>query len=1041
MDIADNNERAASSWQAQLTQQFYTWELRGRGWHVWDVPVDPEPAFVPFFGYRPLFDGLECDDGRKHTLISGMIDWLHRRVMGSFRRQTPVEDDPDAKPAQPRLCYQSGELAELQLSLPSTLQIAPEAAEQLLISIGTCTHTPAFELLGLPDRLVVQFACDPGAAIHTRQQIEAFLPEVTVVQQAQTLETAWRDAGGGDSIVAELGLAREFMLPLQATRRSFAVDPLTAILGVLSDVGSNEVALLQVIFQPVRHAWAESVLRSVVQGDGVPLFEGARDYLKKAKEKVSCPLYGAVIRVAARSWEDDRASELGRRMVGALTCLNDAGGNELIPLDNEGYDAEQHEDDLMLRRSRRSGILLNSAELLSLVHPPSASIQLAKLRGGVRKTKSAPANASQPCCTLGENEHAGQARPVSLTREQRARHVHIVGASGTGKSTLLLNLILQDVRAGDGVAVLDPHGDLIDDVLARLPDNRVDDVVLLDPSDEDYPVGLNVLSAHSAMEKNLLSSDLVAVFRRMSTSWGDQMNAVLANAILAFLESSRGGTLLDLRRFLVETGYRKQFLATVQDAEVVYYWTREFPLLVGRSHSSVLTRLNTFLRPKPIRYMVAQQQSRLDFGKIMDDGKILLARLSHGAIGQENAYLLGTLLVSKFHQLALGRQRIRESERRYFWLYVDEFQNFATPSMAALLSGARKYRLGLVLAHQEMRQLESVAPDVAAAVLTNAFARVCFRLGDEDARKLANGFSAFDARDLQSLGRGEAVCRLERADADFSLRTRVVARHDEARAAECRDRVLDNTRTRFAVRREAIEALLARDAPPTDTSEDVESKRPRVPSARVPTATDARVPRSSTHDLPGPRPPPAATVPQPAEPAPQGRGGPQHRYLQRLIKQFAEGLGYRASIEENVLQGRGVDVGLTKGDTTIACEICITTEHAHELENVRKCLAAGYNQVVVVTPEAGRMASLRRFIEAGLSEDEKRVVHFFVPEEFFAFVRDLEVRQLDRERMVRGYKVKTKFKPVEADEGDDRRQAISQVVAKALRRLNDRSGK
>src|SRR5581483_954415 len=283
----------------------------------------------------------------------------------------------------------------------------------------------------------------------------------------------------------------------------------------------------------------------------------------------------------------------------------------------------------------------------------------------------------------------------------------------------------------------------------------------------------------------------------------------LGNAILAFLESERGGTLVDLRRFLVEMAYRKDYLRTVRDPEVVYYWTKEFPLLTGRPQGPVLTRLDAFLRPKPIRYMVAQNQSRLDFGDILDRGKILLARLSHGAIGAENSYLLGTLLVSKLHQLALGRQRQREEQRRYFWLYIDEFHQFATPSMASILSGARKYRLGLILAHQELQQLDNV-PEVASAVASNAYTRVCFRLSDQDAKKLEPAFTGFTAPDLQNLGTGEAIARVERADLSFNLRTTRPPTTDERQANQVREDVVRLTRERYAVPRTEVEAALSR---------------------------------------------------------------------------------------------------------------------------------------------------------------------------------------------------------------------------------------
>jgi hypothetical protein len=371
---------------------------------------------------------------------------------------------------------------------------------------------------------------------------------------------------------------------------------------------------------------------------------------------------------------------------------------------------------------------------------------------------------------------------------------------------------------------------LIDAILQRIPPERADDVVLLDPADEDFPVGFNILSAHSELEKNLLASDLVAVFRRLSTSWGDQMNAVLGNAIIALLESNRGGTLIDLRRFLVEPAFRREFLSTVQDQDVIYYWMKEFPLLSGRPQGPVLTRLDTFLRPKVVRYMVGQKDSRLDFADVMDRGKIFLARLSHGAIGEENAHLLGTLLVSKFHQVVLGRQRIAETERRYFWLYVDEFQNFATPSMAAILSGARKYRLGLILAHQELHQLASKAPEVASAVAANPFTRVCFRLGDDDAKKLATGFVSFEAIDLQNLSTGEAICRVERAELDFNLRTAPLSEVDERTVASVRQQAVMLSRKKYAVAREEVEAELLRSRGEIDLqAKGVPSKQEKRP--------------------------------------------------------------------------------------------------------------------------------------------------------------------------------------------------------------------
>ena len=705
-------------------------------------------------------------------------------------------------------------------------------------------------------------------------------------------------------------------------------------------------------------------------------------------------------------------------------------------------------------------MLLNSDELLSLVHLPGAAVRSPKLRRETRKTKAAPALAAGHPFILGENVHNGRSVEVSLSPVQRLRHMHVIGASGTGKSTFLLNMILQDIENGEGLAVLDPHGDLIDAILARVPEKRWGDVVLLDPSDEEYPVGFNILSAHSELEKHLLASDLSAVFRRLSTSWGDQMSSVLGNAILAFLESERGGMLADLRRFLVEKDYRNEFLETVRDCEVVYYWQKEFPMLTGKPQGPLLTRLDIFLRPKPIRYMVAQKENKLDFARIMNGGQIFLAKLSQGAIGEENAFLLGTLLVSKFHQLALSRQETAESGRRDFYLYIDEFHNFVTPSMASILSGARKYHLGLVLAHQEMRQIGRDS-EVAAAVLANPYARVCFRLGDEDARKLESGFAFFEAKDLQNLGTGEALCRLERAEYDFNLKTHPLEPVDEDLAAENQAAIMQLSRQRYGVRRELVEAELERERPTAARETPPTKMRPEPAAAAAPVApaTPARpadsepIPTIATTAAPMPpvRPPPlqdlpteptakprerAKPKPAPAEPATPGRGGQQHKYLQQLIKQWAEGMGWRAEIEKQILEGAGsVDVALIKGKVTVACEISVTTGVEQELGNIDKCLKAGFSYVVAVSEDTKQTEKTRNALTKRTGGQVPKNVRFLSVEEFLSFVESLEAQAAGREATVHGFKVKTSFRTADDEEKQVQKKALSQVILDALKKM------
>jgi len=1020
------SELSAPTRVEQLTAQFYGWEVRGRGWWLWPYAADLEPPFVPFVLHDVPLAQRPTDDARKPTVLSELWDFIRGRAAAPAPpvAAAPSVLDPDLLDVAAEPYTPEGALLEFQVSVPPTLKVTKEACEQFLLALSYCACPVSFEVIGTRDAIRIQLACREEDAPQLQQQLAAHFPDAVVTDAPAALDILWTREATREAVVVDFGLSEEFMRPLR-TARSFEPDPLIAIAAALADLGEGELGVLQVLFQRTRYPWAESVMRAVTDWEGHAFFVDAPEMAALAKTKIARPLFAALVRVAAQSPHYGRAWTIAKALGAGLAQFADPPSNELIPLSDDQYPAAEHETDLVLRQARRSGMLLNSEELVSLVHVPSASLRVPKVAREMKKTKAAPSTAAGRDLVLGENLHAGRTTPVTLGTEERMQHTHVIGASGTGKSTLLLNMIVQDLRQGAGLAVLDPHGDLIDHILGHVPDDRLDDVILLDPADEEYPVGFNMLSAHSALEKNLLSSDLVAVFRRLSTSWGDQMTSVLGNAVLAFLESEEGGTLADLRRFLIEPEYRKLFLATVRDPEVVYYWQREFPLLAGKPQAPLLTRLDAFLRPKPIRYMVAQRESRLDFGAIMNDGKIFLAKLAQGLIGEENAYLLGSLLVSKFHQLAMSRQELVQAARRPFYLYIDEFQNFVTPSMAAILSGARKYRLGLVLAHQDLRQV-SKDQDVLSAVLSNPYTRVCFRVGDLDARRLEDGFASFDAKDLQSLGLGEAICRVERADYDFNLKTLSLPSTDLAVAETRRERIIARSREKYATHRQEVEALLTtkRAASPAEVKrpDRREHATPRQPQTPVPWA--------------GPtRPPGTIHIPEAAT-APVGRGGQQHQYLQQLIRRWAESKGWRAVIEQQILDGLGrVDVALEKGACRLACEISVTTSPEHEVGNVQKCLAAEFSHVVVVSADRKTLRQVSHSLDVALGEEERARVRSLTPEETFAFLEKLDALAASKEETVRGYRVKVQYKPVGEDEKETRRQAISQVILKALRRL------
>ena len=1015
----------------KLSEQFYSWEMRGRGWQVYDAPVSIEPPFRPFYGHFLPATSTSVDDGRKPTALSSFVERLRGRLAPQpvqAVEEIPIEEelDPDWQPRQ--------DVEEFSISLPADLSVPRELFEQFLFNLSLCRGCISFELLATSDAITPLFAVHPSDALLIHQQLAAYFPEAHAQPQERMLESVWNEPV--ETAIVEFGLADEFMLPLATGK----LDGFVGFAGGLADLQPGETGLFQVLFQPTHYPWAESALLAVTDNEGGPFFVNRPELVPVTRQKLSRPLFAAVLRLAAKAEDSERAWEILRGMAGSLSALNHPNGNELIPLRNDDYPFPCHIEDMLHRQSRRSGMLLNSEELLALVHLPSPAVQTPKLVRKKNHTKAAPKVVTgERGLLLGNNVYGGKITAVRLSPEQRVRHTHIVGASGTGKSTLLFNLIRQDIENGEGLAVLDPHGDLVEQVLGIIPPGRIQDVVLVDPSDEEFPVGFNILSAHSELEKTLLASDLVSVFQRLSTSWGDQMSSVLHNGILAFLESSEGGTLSDLRRFLLDPAFRNSFLKTVRDPEIVYYWQKGFPQLSGnKSIGPVLTRLETFLSPKPIRYIVSQKENRLDFAAFMDTGKIFLAKLPQGLIGRENAYLLGSLLVSKFQQVAMSRQRQVASGRRDFWIYADEFHHFITPSMAEILSGARKYRVGLVLAHQELRQLQR-DEEVASAVLSNCFTRVVFRVGDSDARSLAEGFSSFETRDLQNLEIGEAVCRVERSDFDFNLS--VPFADPEASSSETRDAVIAASRTAYGKPRSEIEEELFRKVSPAPGTEqgkkDISAADVRRPTEPLSEEHGEPVVEAAELKAPPIVKPVPVSLPAIAEPKPEispplpktlGKGGQKHKYLQQFIKQWAQGMGYMAVIEEQVAGGQ-VDVSLQKNNRKIACEISVTTATEQEIGNVRKCLAASFDFVALVVPDEKRVAGFRKALQESLSDSEWLKIRVVTPDELFTFIEELDAKDANRRGTIRGYNVKVNHHAVDTISKKDRLTRISKILS------------
>jgi hypothetical protein len=345
--------------------------------------------------------------------------------------------------------------------------------------------------------------------------------------------------------------------------------------------------------------------------------------------------------------------------------------------------------------------------------------------------------------------------------------------------------------------------------------------------------------------------------------------------------------------------------------------------------------------------------------------------------------------------------------------------------MAAILAGTRKYRLGLVLAHQELRQLEARDTDVASAISSNAYTRVCFRLGDQDAKKLENGFSFFTASDLQSLGTGEAICRIERADFDFNLVTKPLQKIDDGIAEERRQKIIALSREKYAVPRENVEI---------ETSVQDKFEKASAPAQEQKESRSIQDETSSVVNAILSRRTPQEERAIPSIPVQPGRGGGEHKYLQHLIKRYANDMGYIASIEKPILDGKGnVDVALEKEKYSIACQISVTTPVDQEAGNVKKCLSAGFNYVAVICSDAKKIEQLRKSVVSEIEPGEMERVRFFSPDQVLSFIQEIAAQSVSTEKTVRGYRVKTNYHPSGGEE--IRKQAIAQVIVGAIKRI------
>jgi CxxC-x17-CxxC domain-containing protein len=424
----------------------------------------------------------------------------------------------------------------------------------------------------------------------------------------------------------------------------------------------------------------------------------------------------------------------------------------------------------------------------------------------------------------------GQARRFGIKTDDRRRHVYVIGKTGMGKTTMIENMVMADIYAGHGVGIVDPHGDYAEHVIECIPSSRINDVVYFNPSDVDYPVGFNILEAVDETHKHLIASGLMGVFKKIWPDvWSARMEHILNNCILSLLDYP-GSTLLGINRLLTNKSFRARVVASIKDPVVKAFWIDEYNVWEDKFRkeaiAAIQNKVGQFLSASIIRNMLAQVKSTIDVREIMDNRKIFIMNLAKGRIGEDNSKLMGGMLITKIQLAAMERVDTPESERQDYYLYVDEFQNFATQAFANILSEARKYRLNLIVAHQYIEQLDE--DYVRPAIFGNVGTIVVFRVGAKDAEFMENEFMpTFTIQDLVNLTKFEVYLKLMIdgvSSAPFSADTLPPFSVKTGNL----EKVIRVSRERYAVPRAVIEEKIIRWSEPEEgETPEQESDRPK----------------------------------------------------------------------------------------------------------------------------------------------------------------------------------------------------------------------
>jgi len=645
----------------------------------------------------------------------------------------------------------------------------------------------------------------------------------------------------------EIEMEKDSIFPIK-TFRNFEVDPLAAITGAMSDLSKGEKAWLQVAIRPVSNFWqkkSKKYITSIREGkdiNGESIFSKISGVLTKIGQSLSTSEPGAVkkevvklepgqeeelkeietkmlklgfevkIRVVTKAPTQERSEQILRDVTASFKQFTTAHLNNFVHSKPVKTGKEIYDEYVIRHMDMDESDILNIEELASLYHLPNISVETPNIAWSRSRKLEPPMNLPKAkdgdITIFGETDYRGQTVEFGLKRADRARHFYLLGKTGVGKSTVFKNMFISDVLAGDGACFIDAHGDTVEDLLDHIPPNRVDDVIYFNPTDVDHPVGFNLLELKDKSQRDLIADGVVEVFKKQfGTSWGPRLQYILVNTVATALEA-QGTTLLAILRILIDPSYRKFILKQVNDPILYKFWTEEYaqmaqnPRLLAESVSPIQNKVGRFVSSAVTRNIIGQVKSTIDLRDIMDNRKILLVNLAQGRLGEETAALLGGMIITRLQATAMERVDMPESERKDFFLYVDEFQNFATESFAKILSEARKYHLNLTMTNQYIDQLPIT---VQQAIFGNVGTLGSFVVSQSDASTLEKEFapvvSCDDLVSLDSHAMYVKLCIDGMTSIPFSAKSLPV-RYEKF---DCKKEIIEKSRERYGMDREIIE--------------------------------------------------------------------------------------------------------------------------------------------------------------------------------------------------------------------------------------------